>query len=108
MNQDQAAPEARALQSSPSAAAAKPSWTLPQITANLTHWNAAWGPSSAVSYAFLTSLPPYEAGEADYQGFSAFNATQKAAAKLAFSLISDVANVKFVEVADNHSSTGRI
>jgi serralysin len=91
-----------------SPAAGKPIWTLSQVVDNLTRWDQAWTGAGPIAYSFFDATPSYDTGWTYYQGFSPFSADQRAAAQLALQLISDVANVSFVQVPDNGSRTGRI
>jgi serralysin len=71
-------------------------WTNAEIIAQLDS-GYSWA-SGTVTFGFPTVAPGWAAGwEGD--GFSAFSATQKDAARLAMQLWDDVAGVDFVEVA---------
>lgn len=63
------------------------------------------GTATTVTYSFLTSVPGYYAANADERNqFVAMNATQKQAARDAFTLYAEVANITFVEVASGTAS----
>jgi serralysin len=71
-------------------------WTNDQIIAQIDsgyHW---W--TTTVTFGFPTSAPSW-ASAAEGPGFSAFNPSQKAAARLAMQLWDDVTAIDFVEVA---------
>ena len=78
----------------------KPVWSLDQIVAALTRWDARWGPET-VPYTFYTSAPAHLAGKQDWQGFVSFSPEQREAARLAMDLIADVANLHFIERPDD-------
>ncbi|WP_282608078.1 M10 family metallopeptidase C-terminal domain-containing protein [Pelagibius sp. Alg239-R121] len=79
------------------ASGSKPVWDLSQITSNLTRSNAEWA-GGTISYSFFNSKPAGYSGEGD--GFSAFSAAQRTAAREAMQLWDDVAGVSFTETND--------
>ena len=83
----------------------KPVWSLQQIVSNLARWDARWGPGP-VPYTFYSATPAHLAAKSDWNGFASFTSQQQEAARLAFSLISDVAGIQFVERADDGSQPG--
>ena len=83
----------------------KPIWGLDEIVANLTRWDARWGPA-VVPYSFYEARPAHLSNNPDYSGFTAFTPEQREATRLALSLITDVVNLQFVEVADDGSQPG--
>ncbi|MDJ0736010.1 MAG: M10 family metallopeptidase C-terminal domain-containing protein [Nostocaceae cyanobacterium] len=57
--------------------------------------------SRTISYSFMSRVPDYYSGNAEERNqFVAFNDTQKAAARRALQLFSDVSGLTFVEVSD--------
>ncbi len=81
----------------------KPVYTNEQIVAQLVRlgiWNA---PQNPIAYAFLEQRPDYLPYESS---FSPFSAEQRAAAHRAFALVAEVANLSFVQVADNGVEPG--
>lgn len=82
----------------------KPVYTDDQIVAQLTRlgvWNA---PGTPIAFAFLESRPSYLPFEAT---FASFTAAQRDAARDAFALVAEVADLSFVEVADNGQEPGQ-
>jgi Ca2+-binding RTX toxin-like protein len=79
----------------------KPVWSLDQIVQNFDRWHAAWPPGTVVRYTFYNELPEAHAGDQYYAGFVPFNSEQREAVRSVLTLISDIANIWFVEVADN-------
>ena len=76
----------------------KPVWTSEQIVAQLTNWQARWNTQAPIPYTFLTSSYAYLGSSPN---FGPFSAAQRAAEVRNMQLIADVANLTFVEVADN-------
>jgi Ca2+-binding RTX toxin-like protein len=74
-------------------------------------WGAKWGgaaigSAATVTFSFLTSVPSYYPANAEERSnFGPMNAAQKQAARDAFALYSEVANLTFVEVS---AGTGSI
>jgi serralysin len=65
-------------------------------------WNygAPLGTPAIVTYSFLQSVPAYyEPDEPERNGFAPFSAAQMDGARRALALISEVANITFVETA---------
>jgi serralysin len=81
----------------------KPVWTTQQIVAQLTNWEARWNTQTPIAYTFLTQ--PY-GWLGSTPGFSVFSADQRTALARHMQLISDVANLSFVEVPDNGQAGG--
>ena len=81
----------------------KPVWTSAQIVAQLTNWEARWDNQGPVAYTFLTQ--PYS-WLGSTPNFSVFSAEQRTALARHMQLISDVANLSFVEVPDNGQPGG--
>ena len=81
----------------------KPVWTSEQIVAQLTNWEARWNNQAPIPYTFLTS--PY-AYLGSTPSFSPFSLAQRAALTRDMQLIADVANLSFVQVADNGEAGG--
>jgi len=76
----------------------KPVWTTTQIVAQLTNWEARWNNQAPISYTFLTQPYGYLGSSPN---FTQFSALQREALTRHMQLISDVANLSFVEVPDN-------
>lgn len=81
----------------------KPVWTLEQVTANLSRWNAAWSLSEPINYSFYTSAPTHHG---QVLGFSAFSNVQRAALTRVFDLIDDVTALRFNQVLSNGQEPG--
>lgn len=81
----------------------KPVWTTEQIVAQLTNWEARWNTQTPIAYTFLTQPYAYLGSSPN---FSAFSAAQRAAETRNMQLVSDVANLSFVEVPDNGQPGG--
>lgn len=89
------------------AAAAPPTFTLEQVIAQLDRNNRGWA-DGEVTYSFFQSVGAGNENDENYTGFQVFNAEQIAATRLIFQLIGDVADITFVEAADNGSSENRL
>ncbi len=76
----------------------KPLWSTDQIVNQLTNWQAAWDDDSPIAYTFYESVAPHLGFPPN---FSPFSAAQREAVTRMLAMISDVANVDFVLVADN-------
>lgn len=76
----------------------KPVWTSEQIVAQLTNWEARWNTQGPIPYTFLTAPYTYLGSSPN---FTSFSVAQRAAEVRNMQLIADVANLTFVEVADN-------
>ena len=76
----------------------KPIWTLEQVVAQLTNWNARWNNSAPIPYAFYQQ-PAAHLGQPP--NFSSFSTVQRQALERAMQLVSDVCNLSFVNVPDN-------
>lgn len=79
----------------------------PAVT-QLTSLGAEWAYKNAagqvvVNYSFMNSVPTDYRNSGEAVGFSVFTEEQKAATRAALATWSDVANIVFVEVADNGS-----
>lgn len=74
-----------------------------------TRWNRSSpvGSPVEVTYSFMTSAPTYTAEE-NKPGFAEFTASQKAATREIFSLLSQQLNISFREVLDTTTSYGQI
>jgi serralysin len=83
----------------------KPVWSLQQIVSNLSRSDARWG-EALVPYTFYGAAPAHLAAQSDWKGFVSFTGEQREATRLALELISDVADVQFVERADDGSEPG--
>ncbi|HYD13849.1 MAG TPA: M10 family metallopeptidase [Allosphingosinicella sp.] len=81
----------------------KPVWTSEQIVAQLTNWEARWDNQGPIAYTFLTQPYAYLGSSPN---FSQFSILQRAALARHMQLISDVANLSFVEVPDNGLAGG--
>lgn len=75
----------------------KPVWTSEQIVAQLTNWGTRWNNQVAVPYTFLTHTYSWLGSTPN---FSAFSSQQRVALARDLQLVSDVANLSFVEVPD--------
>ena len=82
--------------------ASKPVWSVTQINQNFDRDHVAWSTSIAIPYSFMTSSPPWNIYTGDNAGFNPYTSAQKSAEKLVLDLISDVANIRFTEVPDDH------
>ena len=82
---------------------AKPVWSLGQIVSQLTNWELRWDTQAPIAYAFYSQ--PY-AFLGNPPGFSAFSDLQRQAMARHVELIADVANISFVNVADNGQEPG--
>jgi len=76
----------------------KPVWTSDQIVAQLTNWEMRWNTATPIAYAFLTQAYGFLGPSPN---FSAFSAAQRTALTRHMELVADVANLTFVQVADN-------
>ena len=72
----------------------KPIWSLDQSIANLLRWQQAWPRETPISFSFLDGLPP---GTSATYAFTPFSETERAFARAAFDLISDIVPLTFVE-----------
>ncbi len=81
----------------------KPVWTLDQIVAQLTNWQARWDVHVPIAYAFYTQGHGFLGATPN---FSPFSALQRAALERHMALVADVANVTFENVADNGVAPG--
>lgn len=81
----------------------KPVWTSQQIVAQLSNWEARWNTENAIAYTFYTQAYGFLGQTFN---FSPFSAAQRAAEMRNMALVSDVANISFVNVADNGSAHG--
>jgi len=76
----------------------KPVWTLDQVIAQLTNWQARWNNDIAIPYLFYAQSLPHH----DFKiGFSPFNQAEIQSLQNSMQLISDVANVSFVNIANS-------
>lgn len=76
----------------------KPVWTLDQVVAQLTNWQARWNNSIPIPYLFYAQSLPHH----DYKlGFSPFSQDEIESLQRTMQLISDVANVSFVNVGNS-------
>ena len=92
---------------SSSGGAIPPSFDIEQIIAQLDRNNIGWA-NGLVTFAFFEGLGADNADEPDFAGFQAFTAAQREAVMDAFTLISDVANLTFIQAADNGKSDNRL
>ena len=79
-----------------------------QITRGNYHWGTTLGtaPATPISFGFRTSADTYSQTGRDVVGtFSAFTASEQAAARAALQLWSDVANIKFVDLGNTNAAT---
>jgi serralysin len=81
----------------------KPVWTTEQIVAQLTNWEARWNNQAPIAYTFLTQPYGYLGSSPN---FSVFSFAQRAALTRHMELISDVANLSFMQVPDNGQAGG--
>ena len=81
----------------------KPVWSFGQIVAQLTNWEMRWDTSTAIAYAFYGQ--PYSF-LGNPPNFSPFSIQQREALARHAELIADVANLRFVNVADNGQAPG--
>lgn len=81
----------------------KPVWTTDQIVAQLTNWGKSWNTLVPIPYTFLTQPYGYLSPTTN---FSVFSAAQRTALARNMQLVSDVANLSFVEVPDNGAAGG--
>ena len=102
-----AGPNAGSLAYTALQAAAAPSWSLDQIVANLTRYDAKWI-DGTINYAFYQQLPSYDTSTPEYAGFAAFTAAQQSAARTIFQAYAEIANVTFTEIADAQQYADRI
>ena len=85
----------------PEAAATAP---LYAVNALVNEYGYRWGSfapgnPAVVTYSFLTSVPGYYASADERNNFVAMNGAQQQAARDAFAMFAEVANITFVEVA---------
>ena len=74
----------------------KPVWTFDQIVAQLTNWEGAWNNADPVPFMFYEQSLPHH----DFKiGFAAFSAAERQSLLRTMELVSDVANVSFVNIA---------
>jgi len=86
----------------------KPIWSLDQIVQNALRNNAAWPQNAVIEYSFRDALP---SGYDPKVTFVAFTDVERQMTRMAFELIADVINIKFIEVTDDGltpKSTDRI
>lgn len=81
----------------------KPVWTTDQIVAQLTNWGKVWNTQVPIPYTFLTQAYSWLSPTTN---FSVFSAAQRTALARNMQLVSDVANLSFVEVADSGAAGG--
>jgi serralysin len=84
----------------------KPVWSLDQILANLMRWDGRWEAPLSIPFSFYDVRPAHLTNAPLYQGFVAFDEAQRQATRTALEVISDVANLKFVEVPDDGLDPG--
>jgi hypothetical protein len=77
---------------------AKPLWSVDQIVSQLTNWGAAWDNDSPIAYTFYEALAAHLGNPPN---FSPFSIAQREAVARLLELISDVADLDFIQVADN-------
>ncbi|HEX8214536.1 MAG TPA: hypothetical protein VF582_03585, partial [Allosphingosinicella sp.] len=74
----------------------KPVWTFDQIVAQLTNWGGRWNNSAPVPFLFYAqSLAHHEFKI----GFAPFNEAERQSLLATMQLVSDVANISFVNIA---------
>ncbi len=83
----------------------KPVWSLRQIVSQLTNWEMRWDTNTPIAYAFYTQ--PY-GFLGNPPNFSPFSVQQREALARHAELIADVANIRFVNVADNGQQPGYV
>ena len=81
----------------------KPVWSLEQVVAQLTNWQARWDVNAPVPYSFYEK-PAAHLGQPP--GFSSFSFAQREALARAAQLISDVCGLSFANVPDNGLEPG--
>jgi serralysin len=74
----------------------KPVWTDDQVVAQLTHWGGRWNNSVPVPFMFYTQWLPHHQYKT---GFAAFTEAERQSLLLTMQLVSDVANISFVNIA---------
>ena len=77
---------------------AKPVQSLDWIITNFSRSNSRWPQGSTIQYSFREALPP---GADASINFEAFSGIERQFTRMGFDLISDVANLTFIEVPDD-------
>lgn len=75
----------------------KPVWSVDQVTRQLNRTFLKWPAGATVSYTFYETKP---SGLSDSVAFTPLTQVERDFAQKAFAAISDVANIKFTQVAD--------
>lgn len=76
----------------------KPVWTREQVVAQLTNWQARWNNNIPIPYVLYAQSLPHH----DFKiGFSPFSQAEIQSLQHSMQLISDVANVSFVNIANS-------
>ena len=76
----------------------KPVWTLDQVVAQLTNWQARWNNNIPIAYSLYAQSLPHH----NYKiGFSPFSQAEAQSLQHAMQLISDVANVSFINIGSS-------
>lgn len=73
----------------------KPVWTDEQIIGQLTHWGGKWNNASAVPFMFYSQSMAHHLHKT---GFAAFSEVERQSLLQSMQLISDVANISFVNI----------
>ncbi|MDX2309334.1 MAG: matrixin family metalloprotease [Hyphomicrobium sp.] len=73
-----------------------------------TKWGGGLGTGVALTYSFPGSTAYFETGYSEFQTYTAFNATEQAAVRLALATWSSVAAINFVQLADNSTTVGEL
>ena len=73
----------------------KPVWTFDQIVAQLTHWGGKWNNAVPVPFMFYSQSLPHHLHKT---GFAAFSEAERQSLLRSMQLISDVANISFVNI----------
>lgn len=81
----------------------KPVWTLDQVVAQLTNWQARWNNAIPIPYVFYAQSLPHHDFTA---GFSPFNQDEIQSLQHAMLLVSDVANVTFANIGNSVQPPG--
>ncbi|MFN3387639.1 MAG: M10 family metallopeptidase [Allosphingosinicella sp.] len=73
----------------------KPVWTLDQVVAQLTHWGGKWDTAVPVAFMFYSQSMAHHQHKT---GFAAFSEAERQSLLQSMQLVSDVANISFVNI----------
>lgn len=76
-----------------------------QITRDNYHWGATLGQPTTVSFGFATSAAGYSVNNHNVSQFSAFTASEQAAARAALQFWSDVSGITFTDMGNTNNAT---